>query len=284
MSLFKKLSGSKDDNLDNNDASDSQTEFSEGDIFYTYFDNHFHINKLLKFEREFNTYHILSYQPVEQLPEIREIENLGIFIHHAPIDKNGFENPKLLTKSKVSANDLRGYHEYLRQTHGTEDLIATAGDYYSKGNLLAEEKRFEESIDEYSKAIDLIPVFYEAIDNRAFSKMDLARWAEAIEDFELSLQVNPESVIAEFSIGECYLKSGDYIQAKEHFEKALIIDPTDQLSKDFLNKVIELRKFDNQKKLQKSLLKIFPLLPYYLFSLFVLSFFVPFACLAGKKF
>jgi len=48
--------------------------------------------------------------------------------------------------------------------------------------------------------------------------------------------------------------------------------------------VIELRKFDNQKKLQKSLLKIFPLLPYYLFSLFVLSFFVPFACLAGKKF
>jgi len=245
MNSFKKLFGSKDDNLDNSDASDSQTEFSEGDIFYTYFDNHFHINKLLKFEREFDTYHILSYQPVKQLPEIREIENLGIFAHHAPIDKNGFENPKLLTKSKVSANDLRGYHEYLRQTHDTEDLIAIATDYYSNGNHLADEKGFEESIDEYSKAIDLIPEFFEAIDNRAFSKMDLARWAEAVKDFELSLQVNPESAIAEFSIGECYLRLKDYIQAKEHFEKALIIDPTDQLSKDFLNKMIEIEKSGN---------------------------------------
>jgi tetratricopeptide (TPR) repeat protein len=245
MNLLKKLSGSKDDNIDGTGTLDSQTEFSEGDIFYTYFDNHFHINKLLKFEREYDTYHILSYQPAEQLPEIREIENLGIFIHHAPIDKNGFENPKLLAKSSVSANDLRGYHEYVRQTHNTEDLIAIANDYYSNGNRLSDEKRFEESIDEYSKAINLIPVFYEAIDNRAFSKMDLGRWAEAVKDFELSLQVNPESAIAEFSIGECYLKSGDYTQAKEHFEEALIIDPAHQLSQDFLNKMIEVEKSGN---------------------------------------
>lgn len=244
MSLFKKLFGSDDDN--SGGAADSPTEFSEGDVFYTFFDDRFHINKLLKYEREFDTYHVLSYQPVEQLPEAKEVENLAIFIHHAPIDKNGFENPQLLAKSKVSAADLLGYHEYLRQTHGTDDIIAAASEYYENGNGLADEKKFEEAIDEYSKAIDLIPLFYEAVDNRAFSKMDLGRWAEAVEDFELSLRVNPENAAAEFSIGECYLKSRDYPQAKEHFEKALIIDPTDKLAKDFLNKMLEAEKTDQR--------------------------------------
>ena len=123
MNLLKKLFGSKDDNLDDADNSVSQTEFAEGDIFYTYSDNQFYIDKLLKFEREFDTYHILSYQPAEQLPEIKEIENLKIFIHHAPIDKNGFENPKLLTRSKVSANDLSGYHEHLRDSPKSKRYI-----------------------------------------------------------------------------------------------------------------------------------------------------------------
>lgn len=241
MNLFNKLFAPKNGNPDGG-ASDSPTEFSEGDIFYTYFDDRFHLEKLLKFEREFDTYHVLSYQPIERLPEIDEIESLKIFIHHAPIDKNGFENPRLLAKSKVSAADLRGYHEYLRQTRGTDDIIAAASEYYENGNNLADEKKFEEAIDEYSKAIDLIPVFYEAIDNRAFSKMDLARWAEAVEDFELSLRVNPDNAAAEFSIGECYLKSRDYARAKEHFEKALIIDPTDKLSKEFLDKMLGAEK------------------------------------------
>lgn len=246
MSLFKKLFGSDDDNSGN--ASDSPTEFSEGDIFYTFFDDRFHINKLLKYEREFDTYHILSYEPVKRLPEIEVSENLGIFAYHAPVDKNGFENPQLLTKSAVSAADLLGYHEYLRQTRDTEDIIAIAGDYYDNGNRLADEKKFEEAIDEYSKAVDLIPAFYEAIDNRAFSKMDLGRWAEAVEDFELSLQVNPENTAAEFSIGECYLKTRDYSRAKARFEKALAIDPNHQLSKDFLAQTIELEKPPTDKK------------------------------------
>jgi tetratricopeptide (TPR) repeat protein len=88
-------------------------------------------------------------------------------------------------------------------------------------------------------AINLYPTLYEAIDNRAFCKMDLGRWREAIEDFNLSLTIHPYSALAEFSIGECYLKLDDHTAAKEYFNRALALEPDHELSKEFLQKISE---------------------------------------------
>ncbi len=247
MSILKKIFGANEKDSSNDGKENTfQTEFSEGDIFYTYFDNNFHISKLLKFDREFDTYHVLSYQPAKQLPETSETANLNIFAYHAPIDKNGFKNPKLFAKSKVFAADLIGYHEYLRQTTNSREVISIAQSYYLEGNRLAEEKRFEESIDEYSKAVNLFPQFYEAVENRGFSQMDLGRWNQAIKDFEMSLEVFPESLSALFSIGECYLKMGEIANAENYFEKTLAVDPNHRHSKDFLRYTAELRKLGLQ--------------------------------------
>ena len=69
--------------------------------------------------------------------------------------------------------------------------------------------------------------------------MDLGLWTAAIEDFNLSLNVNPNSFLALFSIGECYFKTEVYQKAKEYFEQAAVIDPNHQLPKQFLAKTIE---------------------------------------------
>jgi tetratricopeptide (TPR) repeat protein len=75
--------------------------------------------------------------------------------------------------------------------------------------------------------------------------MDLGKWTDAIEDFKLSLSVNPKSLLAEFSIGECFFKMGDYKNAIKQFQKAIDIDPAHQAPRDFLKKAIDL---DNEKK------------------------------------
>jgi tetratricopeptide (TPR) repeat protein len=174
------------------------------------------------------------------LPSPKNINSLEVAVYHSPIDKNGFKDAKLLTKDKISSDDLIGYHEYLRQTQEPNYYIPIANEYYQAGLRLTDEKKHYDAIDSYSKAVDLMPNFFEAIDNRAFCKMDLGQWAEAIEDFQESLEVNPNSLLAEFSIGECYLKMDNYKEAKEQFEKAIAIDPTHQAPKDFLKKVNEL--------------------------------------------
>jgi tetratricopeptide (TPR) repeat protein len=235
MSFFKKLFSSKEIR-----QPEMQSGFFEGDIFYTHSEKKYHIYKLLVFDKDFECYHVLSYKPLAILPDEKTVDSLEVWAYHSPIDKNGFAKAKLLANRKVTVYDLIGYHEYLRQTQEAEYYIPIANKYYQAGLRLTDDEKHIEAIDAYSKAIDLVPSFFEAIDNRAFCNMDLGLWADAIEGFEESLEVNPKSLLAEFSIGECYLKLGNYQKAKEQFEKAISIDSTQQYPKDFLKKVNDL--------------------------------------------
>ncbi len=221
-------------NQDNN-------ELAVGDIFYSFFDGRYNLYKLLNFDQGNNTYHVLCYEPQASLPLPENLENLEVQIYHAPIDKNGFNDAVFFAKGTIRADDLIGYHEFLRQTQAVKFIVGIASEYYKRAHSLTDEKQYEFAIDEYTKAIDLVPEFFEAIDNRAFCKMDLGRWEEAIEDFKESLSVNPDSLLAEFSIGECYLQLGALDKAQEQFEKAIAIDPNHKTSRDFLKKTIELR-------------------------------------------
>lgn len=212
-------------------------DFSIGDIFYTKTDGKYNLFKLLVDDKEFECYHILTYSPLDNLPTVDSIDNLQVFVYHSPFDKKAFAGATLLTNKLITANDLIGYHEYLRQTQEPIYYVSIANSYYKAGLKLTDEKKHYEAIDSYTKAIDLFPQFFEAIDNRAFCKMDLGLWSDAIEDFKISLQQNPNSLLAEFSIGECYFKMGDYQNAKQQFEKAYSIDPDHQAPKQFLNKI-----------------------------------------------
>ncbi len=214
-----------------------QVDFSVGDIFYKKVDGKYNLYKLLFDDKEFECYHILTYSPVDNLPTIATIDNLPVFVYHSPFDKKAFTGATLLTNKQILADNLIGYHEYLRQTQEPNYYISIANGYYKIGLKLTDEKKHYEAIDFYSKAIDLFPQFFEAIDNRAFCKMDLALWANAIEDFKLSLLQNPNSLLAEFSIGECYFNIGDYQNAKRQFEIAHNIDQNHQAPKQFLDKI-----------------------------------------------
>jgi tetratricopeptide (TPR) repeat protein len=223
-----------------NSTPEQVTNFSEGDIFYTKSDGKFNLYKLLADDKEFECYHILAYAPVDSLPAGEDINSLSIFVYHSPFAKKAFSNATLLLNKPITTGDLIGYHEYLRQTQEPSYYISIANIYYHSALKMTDEKKYNEAIDAYSKAIDLFPQFFEAIDNRAFCKMDLALWSDAIEDFKLSLLQNPKSLLAEFSIGECYFKMGDLQNAKRQFEIAYNIDPNHKLPKQFLAKVNEI--------------------------------------------
>lgn len=215
--------------------------FHEGDIFYTQYDSRFYVYKLLKKDEASETFHVLSYVPLEEEPSLDKLASLEVQVYHAPVHAESLMDATFLIHEAVSDDELIGYYEYQRQMDSDfEDAAKKATGYYQEAYLLTDEGKLEEAIEKYSAAISVIPTFYEAIDNRAFCKMDLARWRDAIEDFRLSLQVNPDSLLAEFSIGECYLRLGEYEKAKIQFEKCVKLDPSHQPSKDFLLRSEEL--------------------------------------------
>lgn len=221
-------------------------EFREGDVFYTFYGEEYRVYKLLKTDEAGETFHVLCYAPLKQAPTLSDLQDLQVSIYHVPIHRESFHDTTFLLNVPVTEDELIGFYEYERQTEADfEDAIRIATAHYKTAYDLTDEGKIDEAIEQYSAAINLIPTFYEAIDNRAFCKMDQGRWRDAIEDFQLSLQVHPDSLLAEFSIGECYYRLGEFAKARDQFEKCTKIDPSHELSQEFLVRSSEMMFKEN---------------------------------------
>lgn len=161
----------KTNNRKHNSASDNQIAYSAGDIFYTQSDNQYRLCKLLHFDRELETCHVLIYKPLDKLPDVSDIDNLDISIYHAPFDMKAYKSSVFLVNGSIKCVDLIGYHEYLRQTQAPGSYFPIVDGYYQSGLILTDEKMYEEAIDEYSKAIDL---FRNSL--RRLIIVDFAKW------------------------------------------------------------------------------------------------------------
>jgi tetratricopeptide (TPR) repeat protein len=212
----------------------------EGDIFYVERDGQYSLFKLLKYDTILETLHLTAFEPLTARPTIEQRSIFNRAIYHFPIATTGFDQPLFLMNEAVVEEDLVGYFEYIKQTQHGEELVKYAKQYYSEGYSYTTAKKYELAIEAYTKAIDFIPAFYEAIDNRAFCYMDLGNWEEAIAGFKQSLEVKPDTLLAVFSIGECLMKMEDYEQSKKYFERAIQINPSFAKSREFLDIVTAL--------------------------------------------
>lgn len=235
-----------------------KSQFRKGDIISLQKENgSWRVVKILEIDEGPDntlTAHCLTYKPVNKKPELADIENLEIFIFHAPIDAASFSTGwQLVANSMPHENELVGFVEYLKLTdfqryaevtnQEIDDLIFEANKNYQLAIEAGEKGNHKEAIALYSKAIDLFPLFYEAIDNQAFIYMDIGKYEKAINNFQHSLEVNPNGLTAFFSMGECLLKLGKYDEAMNIFKGGLVKFPDERsLFKEFYNKAKALRK------------------------------------------
>jgi len=216
-------------------------------------DGKFHVNKVLSVDVDKQTYHTLTYFPVDEIPTVERLDTLSVYALHSPVAD--FSNAEKIGRVDVRQEDLQGYHYYLKTTDFDEycaqtkqdssEILARANTCFREGYALTDEKRYDEAISKYLETLELFPLFYEAIDNMALVKMTLGRYHDAIDDFRWSLSIEAKNVLAEFSIGECYLRMDNLPEAKEQLERALELEPDDPLTLEFLGKVNEAQRQAN---------------------------------------
>ena len=201
-----------------------------------------------------STAHCLSYQSSGTKPTMLSVPKLVVRTWHAPILANSFASGwERIGSEAVSKEELSGFIEYLKHTNFSRYLSVTgqdgnklvkkANEHYKLANTLGEQGSRNEAIEEYTAAVELFPLFYEAIDNRAFTYMELGKYEDARRDFDLSLQVNPDGVTAFFSKGECLMKLGKLAEAEAVFDKGAPRFPEQRdLFLKFLNQVRALKR------------------------------------------
>lgn len=200
--------------------------------------------------------HCLMYRSQASKPTADSLGTAVVHIWHAPIASASFgEGWELIGNQLPSKAELAGFFEYLKLTdfprylaatgQDAEDIVRKANEHYQRAHHLGGQGKRVEAVAEYAKAIDLFPFFYEAMDNRAFTHMELGDFRAALQDFEQSLRVNPDAMAAFFSRGECLMKLGDLKSAEAIFREGQDRFPEQRATfTEFLERVRALQKGD----------------------------------------
>lgn len=198
--------------------------------------------------------HCLLYQASPVRPQAETIKSHPVRIWHAPIAASSFSAGwEKAGNEPVTQGELAGFFEFLKLTNfprylrvtgqDAKAVVAKANEHYERAIVLGKQGRRTEAIREYSSAIEVFPLFYEAIDNRAFTYMEMGDYNEALTGFEQSLRVNPHGLHAFFSKGESLMKLGRLREAENVFAQGVAQFPEQGLLfKKFLARVRNLQK------------------------------------------
>ncbi len=110
----------------------------------------------------------------------------------------------------------------------THALACTSENYLARNNLglaLASEGKPAEAIDQYRRALQIMPDYAKAHNNLGVALAGESRWGEAIEHYERALQLEPDYAEVHNNLGIALAGEGRWTEAIEHYERALQLEP-----------------------------------------------------------
>jgi tetratricopeptide (TPR) repeat protein len=99
--------------------------------------------------------------------------------------------------------------------------------YYNWGNLLDDQKKYDEAIAKYQKAIELDPNDADAYNGWAIVLDDQNKYDEAIAKYQRVIELDPNDAGAYTNWGNVLYKQKKYDEAIAMYQKAIELDPND---------------------------------------------------------
>jgi tetratricopeptide (TPR) repeat protein len=98
--------------------------------------------------------------------------------------------------------------------------------HYKAGEEFLKNNKFEDALDQYSKALAIEPDLTKAYTQRAYAYSQLTRFKEAAEDYDRASVFIPKDEVNYFNAASMYFKIGDNTASLERAKKALEIKST----------------------------------------------------------
>jgi len=105
------------------------------------------------------------------------------------------------------------------------DVRATEEDAFDKGLKLMGQQRYEEAIQAFSTAIEIIPRDYQAYNYRGVAWALMGKYDKAIADYNKALEIRPRYAEAYNNRGFARTQQGDLSNALNDYGRALEINP-----------------------------------------------------------
>lgn len=98
--------------------------------------------------------------------------------------------------------------------------------YYNRGCALREKGRIIEAIDDFSAAIAIQPIHFDALMARGALYAAIHEYSKAIIDYNVAASAKPEMYLVYLNRGNAYYFTGDFISAKADYKRVLQYEPT----------------------------------------------------------
>lgn len=96
---------------------------------------------------------------------------------------------------------------------------------YEQGVKLQKENRAQQALEQFNKAIDLFPDYFQALAERGNLLTQHNKLAEAETDFVRALQINDKYAPAYRGIGYCQIQQKNFAAAVSNLEKSFALEP-----------------------------------------------------------
>jgi tetratricopeptide (TPR) repeat protein len=158
----------------------------------------------------------IQYYPIhaygENIPSLSEGTESANFITY------NYNNFLTILKKNIPAWEIMSPEEEIR-------IEKLAPEYFKKGQDYSADGKYEEAIQEYSKAIEIKPDFFDAYYARGLAKHTVSKYNEAIEDFGKVIELKPTYDAAYSGRSNSYLALEKYEEAQHDNLKAIELNP-----------------------------------------------------------
>jgi len=133
------------------------------------------------------------------------------------------ENKRLREELKLAKGEEKQKQKAIYEKK-IKELAAT--EWFENGLRNQRKSDYKKALHDYSKAIELNPIYAKAYNNRGTTYGRLGNYNEAINDFSKAIQLNPKDIIALCNRGRAYGNLGKYNEEIIDYSKAIELDPT----------------------------------------------------------
>lgn len=110
------------------------------------------------------------------------------------------------------------------------DRLIKASEHCDKGNDLYNRHLYAQAIEEYEKAIALLPNYAEAYYGLGNAYADLSKYDQAITAYNRALKIRPDYSLAHAALGTLYEDMSRSTEAIGAYKKAIVFDQRDDYS------------------------------------------------------
>ena len=113
------------------------------------------------------------------------------------------------------------------QNSGGVDNTISAMDYYNEGVSLYDQRRYDEAIIKFERALELDPTNKEAWAYKGISLDDLGRYSDALFCYDKAIAIDPYYIVPWYNKGIILGNQGQYLDSITCFDRVISIDPND---------------------------------------------------------